>query len=86
MASLLLWLLGGNGQRQFPARVETDEVVPVHFFDDTEINKKLFVCWTLRFEDVLDTEKVHESLRRLLEMGEWRKLGGRLRLNVCMAK
>ncbi|EEU38068.1 uncharacterized protein NECHADRAFT_48023, partial [Fusarium vanettenii 77-13-4] len=31
--------------------------------------------------DVLDPEKLHSSLAKLLEIGDWRKFGGRLRLN-----
>lgn len=33
----------------------------------------------IRFNDVLDAEKLHDGLARLLEIGGWRKLGGRLR-------
>lgn len=36
----------------------------------------------LRFDDALDAQKLHNGLTRLLNIGEWRKLGGRLRKNV----
>jgi hypothetical protein len=38
--------------------------------------------FTLRFDDVLDSEKLGAALVRLMELGNWRKLGARLRMNV----
>ncbi|ORY68233.1 uncharacterized protein BCR38DRAFT_336233 [Pseudomassariella vexata] len=73
------WLF--SPPRKGQPRLLSDEVVPVHFFDNTQVNRQLFVCWTLRFDDVLNVDKVHDSLSRLLEIGDWRKLGGRLRMN-----
>ncbi|KAK2601761.1 hypothetical protein QQS21_004645 [Conoideocrella luteorostrata] len=37
--------------------------------------------WTMRFNDVLDANMLHESFKKLLEIGDWRKLSGRLRRN-----
>lgn len=62
--------------------VPEDEIFPVHYFDDTEMNRYMIMCCTMRFDDVLDPEYLHSSLARLLEIGDWRKLGGRLRLGV----
>jgi hypothetical protein len=59
-----------------------DHVYPLHCFDDTVPNRYMVMCWTMRFEDVLDGDKLHAALARLLMIGDWRKLGGRLRLNV----
>ncbi|OJJ47737.1 hypothetical protein ASPZODRAFT_15186 [Penicilliopsis zonata CBS 506.65] len=39
------------------------------------------MSYTLRFNDVLDPEKLHSSLVELLKIGDWKKLGGRLRRN-----
>ncbi len=50
--------------------------------DDTQALRGIVVTWTLRFNDVLDPEKLHASLSRLLEIGDWRKVGGRLRKKV----
>ncbi len=36
----------------------------------------------LRFDDVMDPENLRMSLSRLLEIGDWKKLGARLRMNV----
>ena len=50
--------------------------------DDTKTLRSIVVTWTLCFNDVLDAGNLHASLSRLLEIGDWRKVGGRLRLKV----
>ena len=74
-------------KRQPPTPVQdSDEIVPVHVFDDLSGYRKTLLMWTFQFNDVLDADKLHEALCELIEKGEnWRKLGGRLRLNVCMS-
>lgn len=80
---MALWrLLGASPTRRLPAPIENDDVYPVHMLDDTKTLRGLIVTWTLRFNDVLDADKLHTSLSRLLELGDWRKVGGRLRLKV----
>ncbi|KAL2276091.1 hypothetical protein FJTKL_01375 [Diaporthe vaccinii] len=64
-----------GAQRRSP----TDEVLPMHHFDDNPINQSIILAWTLRFNDVLDADKLHDGLARLLEIGDCRKLGGRIR-------
>lgn len=59
-----------------------DDVFPVHILDDTKTMRSILIAWTLCFNDVLDAKKLQSSLAQLLEIGDWRKLGGRLRLNV----
>jgi hypothetical protein len=76
-------LLGASPPRQLPARVEGDDIYPVHMLDDTKTLRGIVVTWTLCFNDVLDADKLHASLSKLLEIGDWRKVGGRLRLKVC---
>jgi hypothetical protein len=75
-------LLGAAPARQPPPRVDTDDVYPVHMLDDSKTLRGIIVTWTIVFNDVLDAEKLHAALTRLLEMGDWRKVGGRLRLKV----
>lgn len=76
-----LWnLLGASPARIPPPLVDTDDVYPVHMLDDTKTMRDIVVTWTLRFNDVLDADKLHVSLSKLLEIGDWRKVGGRLRL------
>lgn len=64
-----------------PAHLATDQILPIHDIDDRTATRTV-LCWTLRFDAVLDVEKLHAALVRLLEIGDWRKLGGRLRQNV----
>ncbi len=65
-----------------PARVPTDIVIPLHQIDDTPTNRSLCLDQSMRFDDVLDVDKLVGALERLLEKPGWRKLGARLRLNV----
>lgn len=57
---------------------------PVHLMDGCKLNHKV-LGWTMRFNDVLDANLLHSSLTRLLSIGDWRKLGGRLKRNVSSA-
>lgn len=57
------------------------DVYPLHSLDDSKVNY-CFVNWMMRFNDVLDAEKLNEALSQLLRMGDWKKLGGRLRYKV----
>ncbi|WYZ34052.1 hypothetical protein EsH8_I_000328 [Colletotrichum jinshuiense] len=68
--------------RAQPPRVATDDVYPVHFFDDTKPFREMLLNWTLRFDDVLDADMLHDSLAKLLDIGDWRKLAGRMRLSA----
>ncbi|RDA90712.1 hypothetical protein CP533_4960 [Ophiocordyceps camponoti-saundersi (nom. inval.)] len=52
---------------------------PLHPLDCLSGTRNIFVSWVMRFNDVLDADKLHQSLSRLLELGDWRKLGGRIR-------
>ncbi|KAK3940297.1 hypothetical protein QBC46DRAFT_385795 [Diplogelasinospora grovesii] len=67
--------------RSQPPRVPTDDVLPARFFDDSPVVKAVVMRWMVRFDDVFDAEHLRRSLARLLEMGSWRRLGGRFRLN-----
>lgn len=82
MAFRLLKSLLGREEGKRPARVPTDEVLPVYDFDARPQVRDIIIGWTLRFEDILDADKLHVALSRLLEIGDWKKLGGRLRERV----
>ncbi|KAL5627069.1 hypothetical protein FOBRF1_001412 [Fusarium oxysporum] len=56
-----------------------DIVYLTHMIDNASILKFLVMAWTMRFSDVLDAYKLHQSLSELLTIGDWNKLGGRLR-------
>lgn len=57
-----------------------DYIYPTHFMDNSRGLKNLILAWTLRFNDVLDGDQLSAALWRLFEIGDWRKLGGRLRV------
>lgn len=63
-------------------QVNTDEIFPVHFIDQAGLIRASIISYTFRYNDVLDPEKLHDSLVKLLGIGDWRKFGGRLRLDV----
>ncbi|KAJ9487553.1 hypothetical protein VN97_g5754 [Penicillium thymicola] len=54
-----------------------DDVYPLHAMD----NNPNYVDWVMRFNDALDAQMLKDSLSRLLEIGNWRKFGGRFRYN-----
>ncbi|VUC29898.1 unnamed protein product [Clonostachys rosea] len=66
------------GRGEIPT-VDTDEVFPLYFLDNLQAGRVLVLSQTLKFDDVLDPEKLHDGLRKLIQHGDWRKLGGRLR-------
>ena len=64
--------------------VPTDEVVPMHMFDDLAGYRTTSVAWTCRFDEALDGDKLKDGMWQLLEIEGWRKLGGRLRKTVSV--
>ncbi|OWY57736.1 lysr family regulatory protein [Alternaria alternata] len=62
--------------------VPADIVVPLHSRDDTNQNRNISIEFTMRFDDVLDSQKLVDSLWKLLEKPGWNKVGARLRLNT----
>jgi hypothetical protein len=55
-----------------------EDIYPLHALD----NNPNYVNWVMRFNDVLDAQKLRNSLSKLLEIGDWKKFGGRLRYKV----
>ena len=47
----------------------------MHSLDDASFLRSIVLDFTLRFDDVLDPEKLSAALVRLMELGNWRKLG-----------
>lgn len=71
--------LWGGSKKAAPSTIyDDDQVYPLHLLDLTDGAKKFNIVWTYVFHDVLDADKLNTSLRRLLEIGDWRKLGGRI--------
>jgi hypothetical protein len=67
-----------------PAIDETtgDQVLPLRFGDSNDIFQKIALDCTFRFDDVLDPEKLHSALNRLLQISNWHQLGARYNKNV----
>jgi hypothetical protein len=82
MAAFLRRITGSPANKTTPTIDDDDVVYPLHMLDDSKTLRNIVVAWTLRFDDVLDVEKLYDSLSRLLKIGDWRMIGGRLRLRV----
>jgi hypothetical protein len=65
-----------------PERVATDTVVPLFAHDDTQTNRSVSLELSMKFDEVLDADKLSGALWKLLQKPGWKKLGARLRLNV----
>jgi hypothetical protein len=66
-----------------PPTIATDKVVPFHFWDDNKMLRPVVPEVTLSFDDALDVAKIRSAIQQLLEREGWRKLGARMRMNVC---
>ncbi|KAJ3497751.1 hypothetical protein NLG97_g1663 [Lecanicillium saksenae] len=58
-----------------------DHTYPVHLLDGAKYQHCILTLF-IRFNDVLDSEKIRRSLHHLLSIGDWKKLGGRFRTKV----
>ena len=63
-------------------RESTDKVVPLHFFENSLLVQENNMAVSLVFDDVLDPEKLRQSLEALIRRDGWQRLGGRLVKNV----
>lgn len=73
----------GNAERVEQPAMDQD-VYPVHTLDGMK-DYEAFVGTVMLFNDVLDADLLHTTLSHLLEIGDWKKLGGRLRRDVSFA-
>ncbi|KAH7120465.1 hypothetical protein EDB81DRAFT_231646 [Dactylonectria macrodidyma] len=62
-----------------PDRIPTDRVIPLHFWDESPLYRRIALYNLKVFDDVLDPGKLRGSLETLVSQETWRKLGGRLR-------
>lgn len=65
-----------------PEVVPTDKIIPLRCHDDSKPLRENVFNLSFRFHAELDESRLHSSLARLVEIGEWKILGARLRLNV----
>ncbi|KAM7208254.1 hypothetical protein V8F20_001534, partial [Naviculisporaceae sp. PSN 640] len=74
------WLF--SKPKRYPV-VQTDEIYPLHFLDNLATSRVIVLSETLLFHDVLDPLKLRDGLTDLIaNHGDWRKLGGRLRMRA----
>ncbi|KAF9880513.1 hypothetical protein CkaCkLH20_02467 [Colletotrichum karsti] len=76
--SLLNPVLGP--ERRQPDRIPTDAVFQLSAMDSSWMMRMMVMSWSMCFHDVLNADKLHDSLTELLDIGHWKKLGGRPRL------
>ncbi|SPJ76312.1 uncharacterized protein FTOL_06043 [Fusarium torulosum] len=67
-----------------PARIATDEVIPLHLWDDSPFYRRIALYNLKVFGDVLDPVKLRKSLETLVSQRTWRKLGGRFRKKAAI--
>ncbi|KAJ4151603.1 hypothetical protein LMH87_012293 [Akanthomyces muscarius] len=65
--------------RSFSRGEADDRIYPVHTLDGAKYQHCILTLF-IRFNDILDAEKIRTSLVKLLEIDDWRKLGGRFRI------
>ncbi|KAG8168173.1 hypothetical protein KVR01_003862 [Diaporthe batatas] len=84
MVSFLSWLFSGKRQQcRQPGRVVTDTVVKLATLENSLMMRSMCMNWTFRFEHALDVAMLQKSLEDLISKGHnWRKLGGRFRVNT----
>lgn len=73
--------VGSNGTSTSLHNYSDDYIYPVHLLDGAKYQHCILTL-LVRFNDILDPQKIKESLSRLLEIGDWKKLGGRFRTKV----
>lgn len=68
--------------KEAPPTLDDDEVYPLFFLDNLSTGRVIVLSEALRFDAVLDPIKLRDGLTKLIQQGDWRKLGGRLRTQV----
>ncbi|XXG99036.1 hypothetical protein Hte_005370 [Hypoxylon texense] len=59
-----------------------DRVLPLHFFENSLLVHGNNMAVSLVFDEVLDPEKLRQSLEGFVKREGWQRLGGRLRKNA----
>lgn len=61
---------------------EADLIIPIHYFDNVTTFANITVNAIMVYDEVLDAEKLHSSLTKLVSRETWTKLGARLKKGV----
>ncbi|KPM35798.1 hypothetical protein AK830_g10771 [Neonectria ditissima] len=62
-----------------PVPIPTDRVIPLHFWDDSPLYRRIALYNLKVFDDVLSPETLRRTLEELVSNSTWQKLGARLR-------
>ncbi|KAJ4151606.1 hypothetical protein LMH87_012296 [Akanthomyces muscarius] len=81
MKAVRQWLFAAEAVNDKKSIVDEPDVYPVHSLDRMAEYQK-FVATVMYFNDALDADMLNASLVKLLETGDWKKLGGRLKKDV----
>ncbi|KAF7551753.1 hypothetical protein G7Z17_g4809 [Cylindrodendrum hubeiense] len=73
------WILG---RKPAVEKVPSDRVLPLHFFESGPLVQGNNMTVSIVFDDVLDPEKLRQSLEGLVKREGWHRLGGRLKKNA----
>lgn len=68
--------------KEVPSISDADEIYPLFFLDNLSTGRVIVLSEALRFDAVLDPIKLRDALTKLIQQGDWKKLGGRLRTQV----
>lgn len=61
------------------------DVYPTHILDDAKGARNLAMGWLFRIDAPLDVGVLCDGLRRVLQVGDWRKLAGTLHFTASLA-
>jgi hypothetical protein len=67
--------------KRTPPTIPTDTILPLHPLDNHWVVRNDCLVLGLRFDAVLSPEKLAGALEKLARIGDWRKMGARLRRN-----
>ncbi|KAL2816431.1 hypothetical protein BDW59DRAFT_177364 [Aspergillus cavernicola] len=70
------------GRKPTVEPVPGDQVLPLHFFENSLLVQGNNMAVSLVFDAVLEPEKLRQSLEGLVKREGWQRLGGRLRRNA----
>lgn len=61
-----------------------DKVLPLRLWDSNFVYPRLIVNVAFHYDDVLDTQKLRQSLDRLVTIDNWHQIGARYKKNVSL--
>ncbi|KAF9883846.1 hypothetical protein FE257_002737 [Aspergillus nanangensis] len=71
------------GRKPAAEPVPGDQILPLHFFENSLLVQGNNMAVSLVFDSALDPEKLRQSLESLVKRQGWQRLGGRLRKNAA---